>query len=46
MLLLLFKVYARVIYEQATNYFEPFSNEILCEFRKAHSTQYALFLNY
>ena len=46
MLPLLFKVYARVIYEQVTNYFEPFSNEILCEFRKAHSTQYALFLNY
>ena len=35
---LLSKVYERVIYEQASNYFEPFFNEILCGFRKAHST--------
>ena len=40
---LLSKVYERVIYEQASNYFEPFFNEILCGFRKAHSTQQALF---
>ena len=40
---LLSKVYERVIYEQASNYFEPYFNEILCGFRKAHSTQQALF---
>ena len=40
---LLSKVYERVIYEQASNYFEPFFNDILCGFRKAHSTQHALF---
>ena len=40
---LLPKVYERVIYEQASNYFEPLFNEILCEFRKTHSTQHALF---
>ena len=40
---LLLKVYERVIYEQASNYFEPFFNEILCEFRKEHSTQHPLF---
>ena len=28
----------RVIYEQASNYFEPFFNEILRGFRKAHNT--------
>ena len=39
---LLSKVYERVIYEQASNYFEPFFNEILCAFRKAHSTQHTL----
>ena len=37
-LLLLSKVYERVIYEQASNYLEPFFKEILCGFRKAHST--------
>ena len=40
---LLTKVYERVIYEQASNYFEPFFNEILCGYRKAPSRQYALF---
>ena len=40
---LLSKVYERVIYEQVSNYFEPFLNELLCRFRKAHSTQHALF---
>ena len=34
---LLSKVYERVIYEQTSYYFEPFFNELLCEFRKAHS---------
>ena len=40
---LLSKVHERVIYEQRSYYFEPFFNEILCGFRKAHSTQHALF---
>ena len=40
---LLSKVYERVIYEQTSYYFEPFFNEILCGFRKAHSTQHVLF---
>ena len=40
---LLSKVYERVIYEQASNYFEPFFNEILCGFRKVHSTPHVLF---
>ena len=40
---LLSKVYERVIYEQTSYYFEPFFNEIVCRFRKALSTQHALF---
>ena len=40
---LLTKVYERVIYEQASNYFEPFFNKILCGYRKAPSRQHALF---
>ena len=40
---LLSKVYERVIYEQTSYYFEPSFNEILCGFRKAHSTQHGLF---
>ena len=40
---LLSKVYESVIYEQTPYYFEPFFNEILCGFRKAHSVQHALF---
>ena len=35
------KVSERVIYQQVSNYFEPFFNEILCAFRKAHSTQHS-----
>ena len=42
-LALLSKVYERVIYEQASNYFEPFFNEILCGFRKACSTEHPSF---
>ena len=34
---LLSKVYERVMYEQTSNYFEPFLYEILCGFRKPHS---------
>ena len=40
---LLSKFYDRVIYEQASNYFEPFFNKILCGYRKAPSRQHALF---
>ena len=36
---LLSKVYERVIYEQASNCFEPFFKQILFGFRKAHCTQ-------
>ena len=32
-----------MIYEQVSNYFEPFFNEILCGFRKAHSTRHPSF---
>ena len=42
---LLSEVYERVKYEQVPNNFEPFFNEILCGFRKAHST-HILYLNY
>ena len=40
---LLSKVHERVIYEQASNYFEPFFNEILCGFRKAYRTEHPSF---
>ena len=36
---LLSKVYERVIYEQVSNYFEPFFNKTLSVFRKALSSQ-------
>ena len=36
------KVYERGIYEQASNFFERFFNEILRGFRKALSTQHTL----
>ena len=37
------KVYEKVIYNQWSDYSESFLNNILCGFRKAHSTQHALF---
>ena len=37
------KVYERVIYEQASNYFEPFFSDILCGYRKVPGRQHALF---
>ena len=40
---LLSKVYEKVIYNQLSYYSESFLNNILCGFRKAHSTQHALF---
>ena len=42
-LLLLSKVYERVIFDQLSEYMQTFLNKILCGFRKAHSTQHALF---
>ena len=40
---LLSKVFERVIYNQLGKYMETFLNKLLCGFRKAHSTQHALF---
>ena len=40
---LLSKVYERLIYNQLSDYADTFLNNILCGFRKAHSTQHALF---
>ena len=40
---LLSKVYEKVIYNQLSDYSNSFLNNILCGFRKAHSTQHALF---
>ena len=37
------KVYERIIYNQLSEYSESFLSHILCGFRKAHSTQHALF---
>lgn len=42
-LLLVLKMYERVIYEKTSNYFEPFFYEILCGFSKTNSAQHALF---
>ena len=39
---LISKVFKRLIYNQLSEYTEGFLNHILCGFRKAHSTQYAL----
>ena len=39
---LLSKVYEKVIYNQLSHYSDSFLNNILCDFRKAHSTQHAL----
>ena len=40
---LISKVFERLIYNQLSEYTEGFLNHILCGFRKAHSTQHALF---
>ena len=40
---LLSKVFERVIYNQLGKYMDTFLNKLLCGFRKAHSTQNALF---
>ena len=40
---LLSKIFERVIYNQLGEYMDLFLNKLLCGFRKAHSTQHALF---
>ena len=40
---LLSKAFEKIIYDQLYEYLENFLNELLCGFRKAHSTQHALF---
>ena len=42
-LLLLSKVFERIIYNQLGKYMDTFLNKLLCGFRKAHSSQHALF---
>ena len=42
-LLLLLKVYEKVIYNQLSDYSNSFLNNMLCGFQKSHSTQHALF---
>ena len=37
------KIFERVIYNQLGEYMDLFLNKLLCEFRKAHSAQHALF---
>ena len=43
MLLLLSKVFEKLIYKQLSNYIESYLSSILCGFRKAHDTQGASF---
>ena len=40
---LLSKVFERLLYDQLSAYLEKYLNTLLCGFRKAHSTQHALF---
>ena len=40
---LLSKIFEKIIYEQLNTYMDNFLNELLCGFRKGHSTQHALF---
>ena len=42
-LLLLSKIFEKVIYNQLQEYMDLLLNKLLCGFRKAHSTQHALF---
>ena len=37
------KVFEKVIYEQHSQYLDKYLNSLLCGFRKAHSSQHALF---
>ena len=40
---LLSKLFEKIMYDQLYEYAETFLNKLLCGFRKAHSTQHALF---
>ena len=40
---LLSKMFERLIYDHLNEYLEQYLNSLLCGFRKAHSTQHALF---
>ena len=40
---LLSKVFEKIVYDQLYEYLENFLGELLCGFRKTHSTQHALF---
>ena len=40
---LLSKIFERLIYDQLNEYLDQYLNSLLCGFRKAHSTQHALF---
>ena len=40
---LLSKVFEKVIYDQLSQYLDKYLNSLLCGFRKAHSSQHALF---
>ena len=37
------KIFEKVIYDQLCQYLEKYLNSLLCGFRKAHSSQHALF---
>ena len=37
------KIFEKVIYDQLSQYLEKYLNSLLCGFRKAHSSQHALF---
>ena len=37
------KIFEKVIYDQLSQYLEKYLNSLLCSFRKAHSSQHALF---
>ena len=43
---LLSKIFEKVIYNQLREYMDLFLNKLLCGFRKAHSTQHALYNYY
>ena len=40
---LVVKVFEKIMYDQLYEYIENFLDQLLCGFRKAHSTQHALF---
>ena len=37
------KIFEKAIYDQLSQYLEKYLNSLLCGFRKAHSSQHALF---